>query len=195
MTIESEPARGSTHHGLAFLALLSFIASFLTARTFTTLFPSTVVVTGGVHLHHFWYGLAMIVVTGWLGIANFDPRLRRTYAIVFGLGGGLVADEAGLLLTLGNYDSELTYVVVVAVIAVSLLLILLTTRRKELEYDVFSLGNWERVVYVGVVVAGTSALPFAAGYFLPGFGTFAAGLVVTGAGLQWHKRAAHPAQP
>ncbi len=40
--------------------------------------------------------------------------------------------------------------------------------RKELEYDVVSLGDRERLVYIGIVVAGLSALPFAAGMPLLG---------------------------
>ena len=183
------PGRTSTHHGLAFLALLSFVASFIAARTFTTLFPSTVVVTGGVHFHHFWYGLAMIVVTGWLGIAQYDPRYRRAYAVVFGFGGGLIGDESGLLLTLGNYHSELTYFVVVLVVAVSSLLILLTTRRKELEYDVFSIGNWERLTYAGIAIAAACSLPFSAGFYLPGAAVLAAGVVITASGLRLRSRA------
>src|SRR5437867_11445754 len=46
--------------------------------------------------------------TGWLGIAYSSDRLLRTYALVFGLGAGLIADEVGLLLTFGDYQSELT---------------------------------------------------------------------------------------
>jgi hypothetical protein len=186
--VPEERAQHSTHHGLAFLALLAFISSFLLARTFTTLFPSTVVVTGGIHFHHFWYGLGMIVVSGWLGIARDDPRFRRAYAVVFGFGGGLVGDESGLLLTLGNYHSDLTYFVVVSVVAVACLLILLTTRKKQLEYDVFSIGNWERVVYLGIVLAGASALPFAVGYLLSGTAILVIGAAVVAADISWHRR-------
>jgi hypothetical protein len=90
--MSGEPVRRSTTHGLLFLMFLSFIASFLIARAFATLNPTTVVITGGIHFHHFWYGLAMIVVAGGLGIVHNDPRYRRLYAVVFGLGGGLVGD-------------------------------------------------------------------------------------------------------
>src|SRR5271169_1985628 len=103
-----EPVHRSTSHGLVFFMFLSFIASFLVARAFATLNPGTVVVTGGIHFHHFWYGLAMIVAAGGLGIVHQDPRFRKFYAVLFGLGGGLVGDEVGLLLTFGNYDSVLT---------------------------------------------------------------------------------------
>src|ERR1700691_4237778 len=95
------------NYGLAFLALSAFMLSFFVARIFTTLHPDTVVVTGGVHFHHFWYGLTMVIVAGWLGIVSNHPVLDRVYATVFGLGGGLIGDEVGLLLTFGNYHSEL----------------------------------------------------------------------------------------
>ena len=52
-----ELVRRSTTHGLLFLMFLSFIASFLIAGVFATLNPTTVVITGGIHFHHFWYGL------------------------------------------------------------------------------------------------------------------------------------------
>jgi hypothetical protein len=185
--VSGEPAKGSTHKGLAFIALFAFVVSFAIARTFTTLFPSTVAVTDGVHFHHFWYGLLMIVVSGWLGIARDDPRFRRLNALVFGFGGGLVADEAGLLLTLGNYHSDLTYFVVVGIVAVSGMLILLTTSRKELEYDVFSSGNWERVLYAGITVAGSSALPLSVGLYLVGAVVLGLGVLIGLAGLQWHR--------
>jgi len=46
---------------LATIALISFIASFTVARLFTTFYPSTVLVTNGIHIHHFWHGLALLV--------------------------------------------------------------------------------------------------------------------------------------
>jgi hypothetical protein len=182
-----EPVPRSTTHGLLFLMFLSFIASFLIARAFATLNPTTVVIAGGIHFHHFWYGLAMMVAAGGLGIVHNDPRFRRLYAVVFGLGGGLVGDEVGLLLTFGNYDSILTLYFFVIVVSLGVLGILLGRYRKELEYDVLSLGNVERLAYLGVMVAGLSALPFASGLLLPGAVVLAAGVAVAVAGV-WFRR-------
>lgn len=57
--------QGSTiNHGLAFLGLLAFIVSFSGARIFTTLHPHTWVIIDGVHVHHFWCGLAILAVAG-----------------------------------------------------------------------------------------------------------------------------------
>lgn len=92
---EQPVERRSTVHGLSFLGLLAFIASFIAARVFATLNPSVVVQSEGIHFHHFWYGLAMITAAGWLGIAYDDNRYVRLYAVIFGLGGGLVGDEVG----------------------------------------------------------------------------------------------------
>jgi hypothetical protein len=73
--------------------------------------------------------------------------------------------------------------------------LLLTRRRKALDYDVFSLGNGERLLYVGVVVAGLSALTFAAGYVLFGAAIVAAGLAVAALGLWLHRKEQRVANP
>jgi hypothetical protein len=183
-----EEVKSSTSQGLAFLALLSFVGAFLTARIFATLNPSTVVETGGVHLHHFWYGLSMIVVAGWLGIVHNRAGLRRFYAILFGLGCGIMGDEVGLLLTLGNYHSDLTYFFFIIVVTVGTLGSLLALRRKKLDYDVLTLGYREWLVYLGIVVAGLSALPFAAGSLFLGVVVLVVGAAVAAGGLWWYRR-------
>ncbi len=188
---QGRPA-GTTRHGLAFLVLLSFITSFLVARAFTTLNPDVVVVSGGIHFHHFWYGLAMIVAAGLLSIVYDNPSHRRFYAVLFGLGSGLVGDEVGLLLTFGNYDSDLTFFFFVTVVSVGSLGLLLSWHRERLEQDVLSLENGERLVYIGVVIAGLSSLGFAQDYIAFGVVTVGAGLLIIAAGLWLHRRGAAP---
>src|SRR5439155_767348 len=82
-------------HGLSFLATLAFLGGFFGARLFHLAFPSLVVITQGIHFHHFWYGLAMMGVAGWLGIVDNDEKFARVYAVVFGVGAGFVGDEVG----------------------------------------------------------------------------------------------------
>src|SRR3989441_6257128 len=94
--------------GLSFLGTLAFMTAFFGARVFAILNPTVVVAQGSIHFHHFWYGMGMVTLAGWLGIAFNRPRLVRTYAIIFGLGAGLIGDEVGLLLTFGDYQSSLT---------------------------------------------------------------------------------------
>ncbi|HVC27712.1 MAG TPA: hypothetical protein VND40_06075 [Nitrososphaerales archaeon] len=175
--------------GLASLALSAFVIAFFGARIFTTINPDTVVVSGGIHFHHFWYGLAMMAAAGWLGIVSVHPALNRVYATVFGLGGGLVGDEVGLLLTLGNYRSELTYVFFVGFICVAILLVLAVRYRGPLERDLAEIDRGETLVHIGVVAAGLSALFFAFDFVTPGLGVALLGVIVALAGVEERRRA------
>jgi len=175
-------------HSLAFLTLISFVASFLLARAFTTLTPTTVVVTGGIHFHHFWYGLVMVVAAGWLSIVSNHPEFDRIYAIVFGLGAGLIGDEVGLLLTLGNYQSLLTYVFFIGVLSLSGIIYLLLRYREQLEKGVLSLGAGERLVHIGIFIAGLSAVAWAFGHLDLGFAVLSLGVLVAVSGFLFHRR-------
>jgi hypothetical protein len=175
----------STTNGLSFLALLAFVASFLSARTFATLNPSTVVKTGGIHFHHFWYGLTLIIVVGWIAIAYDIPRYRRVYAVLFGLGCGLIGDEIGLFLTFGNYNSSLTFFFFVIVVSVGSMVVLLRDR-KSLQYDVIGLEVGEILLLVGILVMGMSALAFATGLFVEGAAIVGIGAIVAVAGIGLH---------
>ena len=79
------------------------------------------------HLHHFNYGLALVCVAG---LASFLPRSRRfarTFAVLFGLGSGLICDEWALIWNLDpNYYQPLSYL---AALTFGALLLLLTLFR------------------------------------------------------------------
>src|SRR5207249_10790132 len=86
-------------HGLTFYGTIAFLTSFFGSRLFADLNPIVVVESGGVHFHHFCYGLIMMSATGWLGIAYNNQRLETIYALVLCLGAGLLAHDVRLLLT------------------------------------------------------------------------------------------------
>jgi len=186
--VSAELKAEASAHGLFFLALLSFLGAFFGARIFTTISPDVVVVSSGIHFHHFWYGLIMIASSGWLGIASWRPELDRVYAITFGLGLGLVGDEVGLLLTFGDYRSELTYEVFVAGLALALLGFLFFNYRQKIEADVISLGRGERTVHFGIFIVALSALFFSFGFLTFGVAVLAPGLLMIAVGYFWHKR-------
>src|SRR5881628_2308177 len=152
-------------HGLSFLATLAFLGGFFGARLFHLAFPSLMVITQGIHFHHFWYGLAMMGVAGWLGIVDNDEKFARVYAVVFGVGAGFVGDEVGLLLTFDDYYSELTFEFLVASVAFLILVALMIRYRKQILEEVFHLSRGERLTHVGVFLIGFSALSFAFGIF------------------------------
>ncbi len=183
-----EVRRTVFRHGLAFYGTVSFVASFLGARLFATLNPTVIVVRGGIHFHHFWYGLAMVVSTGWLGITLSNERMGRNLAIIFGLGAGLIGDEVGLLLTFGDYTSNFTEIFFVSAIAFIILVTLLSRGRKHIEREVINLSRKERLTQVGVFLGAFSVVFFAAGNWEIGF-------VVLGLGVLaylWGEREPRP---
>ncbi len=147
-------------HGLTFIATVAFLVSFFGSRLFATLFPTVIVTASGsqgtIHFHHFWYGLALMSAAGWMGIAWRNERLYRFYALIYGLGAGFVGDEIGLLLTLGNYQSELTYQFFIAAMAFVIIATLLLRYRTQLEAELLKLSLRERVFMVGAYLIGFS---------------------------------------
>ena len=178
----------STGQGLAFLTLLFFVIGFFVARIFTTIYPDVVVVSSGIHFHHFWFGLGMIIVAGWLGITSNRPEYDRIYAVIFGLGLGLVGDETGLLLTLGDYQSELTYEVFLIGFGCAVMLILAKRYWAQVRVEVFEIGRGERTTHLGIGVTAMSALPFAFDHLTTGAVVLLAGLFLIFAGVWLHRQ-------
>ncbi len=167
------------NHGLSFIAVFAFVFSFFGSRLFATLNPTVVVETGGIHFHHFWYGLAMVSAAGWLGITVRNERYDRLFAVVYGLGAGFIGDEIGLLLTFGNYQSELTYQFFIGAICFIFLTTLALRYRKQLERDLSSISRKEKLFQAGIFVMGFSAIFFAFGSLEVGTLTLTLGGILT----------------
>jgi len=180
-------------HGLSFLATLAFTAGFFGARIFHTVFPDIVIVAQGIHFHHFWYGLAMMGIAGWLGIAENDVRYNRIYAVVFGLGAGFVGDEVGLFLTFGDYYSTLTFDFFVAAAVVIILIALLLRFWKEIESDVLRASPRERLLQIGIFLAGFSSIFFAFANPYLGIPALIVGVLLCIAGFAIRRRIAQEA--
>ena len=177
-------------HGLSFYATLAFVAGFFGARLFATLNPHFVVVDAhsGIHFHHFWYGLAMVTLAGWLAIALSDDKLNRNLALIFGFGAGLIGDEVGLLLTFGDYTFRLALTFFVGAVSFVVLATFLWRFREELEEDVFGVTNLERLTHVGVILVGFSAIFFAFSQVSLGFLLASVGIVLFLLGRELERR-------
>src|SRR6266699_1971260 len=188
---------GPFRHGLTFIATLAFVVSFFGSRLFATLFPDTVVMQGGIHLHHFWYGIALISLAGWMGIAWRNERLYRLYAVLYGLGAGFVGDEVGLLLTFNNYQSELTYLFFIAAISFVIIATLFLRYRAQLQEEVLKLSVRERVAMVGVYLTGFSVFFFflSSGVSLVGIPLALAGLTILIITYARHRKQRESATP
>jgi hypothetical protein len=141
---------------LSILAMMSFILSFMVARTFTILSPTTTWTSGGYHIHHFWYGIAMLAIGGWLGISYQNDRIDRLAAILFGAGGGIIGDEAGLLLTLQDYWTGMTYTLIIIFLTLVSMLVLLFRYSRVMAAEFAELTRSRESIYVGIFLAVVS---------------------------------------
>src|SRR5215472_11940747 len=168
LSLRIQTRTGIFGYTLGVHAMIGFLVAFFGARTFALLNPTVVVATSDVHFHHFWYGLGMVALSGWLGITYNKPRLLRTYALIFGLGAGLIGDEVGLLLTLGNYQSELTTDFFVGVIGFIILVPMILQFKTVFRKDTVHQSYNERLIHVGILLLGVSTIFFAIKVWTPG---------------------------
>lgn len=90
-----------------FLFLAAFLASFGFIRTSTHMIRAQVswwpgnVSVGGTHVHHLVWGILLLLIFGWIGLALApESPWREVSAVFFGIGAGLTMDEFALWLNL-----------------------------------------------------------------------------------------------
>jgi hypothetical protein len=90
------------------LALTAFVATFLITRVITRLIragrgPFGNISSGGVHIHHVVPGVVLTVTGGFGAVASGRHGFGAgVFAVVFGIGTGLVLDEFALILHLDD---------------------------------------------------------------------------------------------
>ncbi|MFI1176072.1 hypothetical protein [Streptomyces melanogenes] len=90
------------------LALASFVLTFLVTRTITRLIragrgPFRNIKPGGMHIHHVVPGVILTVVGGFGAVGSGRHGIGAcVFAVVFGVGAGLVLDEFALILHLDD---------------------------------------------------------------------------------------------
>ena len=96
---------------VALRALVPFIATFAALRAITAiihfeLFPHgpfrNLVTKSGLHIHHLFWGILLLMVTGFTALATREPRWHLRIAIVFGIALALTLDEFALWLRLAD---------------------------------------------------------------------------------------------
>jgi hypothetical protein len=90
-----------------FLFFVAFLASFGFIRTSAHMIKAQVswwpgnVTVGGTHIHHLVWGILLLLIFGWIGVAVApDSPWREIAAVFFGIGAGLTLDEFALWLNL-----------------------------------------------------------------------------------------------
>lgn len=55
---------------------------------------------GGLHLHHYLWGILLLAAVAVFGLVDRSPKARSWMGIALGIALGLIVDEAALLITL-----------------------------------------------------------------------------------------------
>lgn len=92
-----------------FIVFVSFLVSFSLARIISWSFPTANIIIKQYHIHHFYYGLALLTISNWAALVSNSRWVIHRAAILFGVGLGLIVDELGLLLTCGTAVLECDY--------------------------------------------------------------------------------------
>ncbi|WP_326696016.1 hypothetical protein OG909_00975 [Streptomyces sp. NBC_01754] len=119
------------------LAWFAFTVTFGLMRLLTWLIHIDVagvgdVSAGGVHIHHYVWGILLVLVVGAVSLVERSARLRLWLGVAYGVGAALIIDEAALLLSLEDvyWDDQggLSIAVALIVIGVAGSLLALTRR-------------------------------------------------------------------
>lgn len=96
---------------IALRTLMAFLATFVVLRAITAvihfeLFPHgpfrNLITKSGLHIHHLFWGILLLMATGFTALATRDARWHLRIAIVFGVALGLTLDEFALWLRLAD---------------------------------------------------------------------------------------------
>jgi hypothetical protein len=151
----------------AFVCLVALLASFLAIRTSARMtrrfswWPGGVQTSGGVHLHHFVWGIFLMMASGFLAIGlHLHEPWGGITAGAFGVGAGFTLDEFALWTRMQDvYWSEegRSSLEAVAVVAVVGLLVVIGIRPFELD-DPASAITLSATIALSLAVAITALL-------------------------------------
>lgn len=120
---------------LQFIITISFLITFTVSRAIVVMAgeskPSLELWVGNYHVHHFFYGILLLSISGWISLVESKKRYKKISAMLYGGGLGLLIDEIGLLLTWGNYWATQSYIFGITVIFIFLSIILYEHNRER----------------------------------------------------------------
>ena len=111
MSIGRHYQRLSLGRRIAIRTLSAYLVTFailriITAIIYYQIFPHGpfryIVTTSGLHIHHLFWGIWLLMLTGFAALATRDERWHLRIAIVFGIALGLTLDEFAMWLRLAD---------------------------------------------------------------------------------------------
>ncbi len=113
------------------------------------------IIVFGYHIHHFYFGIALICIAGWLALVGSSYFNRHKIALMYGTGLGLFMDEIGLLLTWGDYYSSVTYLLSILLVGVFLNIVFFPYFWREVRsnfQEASPTGFYQRLFHKNIVI-------------------------------------------
>ena len=109
--------RPKTGKEIPFIILLSFLATFIASRLIVTLLPELFLKVRGTHVHHFAYGIILLIFIGYYLLTQpRSPKIRLRLSVLYGIALGLAFDEFAMWIQLENdYYDRATYDAIVII--------------------------------------------------------------------------------
>jgi hypothetical protein len=107
---------------IPFLIMISFLATFVISRLIVNLLPELTLKVRGTHVHHFAYGIVLLIALGYFLLTQpRSPNTRLKLSLVYGIALGLAFDEFAMWIQLEDvYYNRATYDAIVFVSALLL---------------------------------------------------------------------------
>jgi hypothetical protein len=111
MRLRHHFSRLSLSRRVAIRTLIAFLITFALMRIITAIirydiFPNGpfhyVVTKSGLHIHHLFWGILLLMATGFAALATRAPQWHLRIAVVFGIALGLTLDEFAMWLRLAD---------------------------------------------------------------------------------------------
>lgn len=93
---------------LLYVLLVSFLGTFVVARSFSLYVGSSLYIRG-YQIHHFYFGALILSIGGVMGMLSKHKKKLLAASIFIGIGIGLFADEIGLLLNCTTLSHQCVY--------------------------------------------------------------------------------------
>ncbi len=87
---------------VAFLVMFGFLRALTAIIHFQLLPIHNIVTSSGLHIHHLFWGILLLMVVGFAALATRDPAWHLRIAVVFGCAMALTLDEFALWLRLAD---------------------------------------------------------------------------------------------
>lgn len=107
---------------IPFIILICFLATFAVSRLIVNYFPDLNLNVRGTHVHHFAYGIILLIVIGFFLLTQpRSPNTRLKLSLIYGVALGLAFDEFAMWIQLEDvYYDRATYDAIV-IVALTLL--------------------------------------------------------------------------